>query len=88
MNPVPVIIPVENNESSISSSARSCLEMSENADLYKKYLNSENLTDEDTERLTTCINEKNKAFGDFSAKFLVWSIVIVVFVIILVWIFA
>lgn len=55
----PIVVPVLQNSSS-SSYTQKCLERPELSDLYKKALNQEQFTDEDTERLTKCIDESKK----------------------------
>ena len=51
----PIVVPVLQNSSS-SSYTQKCLERPELSDLYKKALNQE----QDTERLTKCIDESKK----------------------------
>ena len=60
-----------------TSYTQGCLERSENADIAQKTLKGEQLTDEEAQRVTTCVEESKKSTTTFVIGFTVVLIAII-----------
>lgn len=72
----PIIVPLMTSGN--SSYTQKCLEKPELSDLYKKALNQEPFTDEETDRLTVCVNESKEQNGRVRA--IIITILVVLFI--------
>lgn len=64
-----------------TSDTQKCLERPEYADILQKTLKDEQLTDEEAERIATCIDEQKRATATVLAIFLIGSVIILAVII-------